>query len=68
MCALKLLFLLMLNALLNVAAFRRIINGTVTKIEDYPLMAAITDGEQLFCSAIILSDFWIATAAHCYDP
>jgi secreted trypsin-like serine protease len=62
-------FLLLLSFFNHVELYsRRIIDGIDADIEDFPMMAAITDGEMVLCSAIILSDSWIATAGHCYEP
>lgn len=58
------------NIISNVNPEARIIGGTTAKFKDFPFMALITfhnvkNGELEFCSASILSEDYLMTAAHC---
>lgn len=46
---------------------RRIIGGTVTKVNEYPWQVAIVKANktQPFCGGALIDDEWIMTAAHC---
>ncbi|KAJ8932956.1 hypothetical protein NQ314_014335, partial [Rhamnusium bicolor] len=43
----------------------RIVGGTATTIEEYPFIASLLRSNSHICGAVIISELWLITAAHC---
>ncbi|XP_053685779.1 venom serine protease-like [Sabethes cyaneus] len=48
----------------------RIVNGVQTKVNEFPMMAAMIDvkSRTIVCGAVIIADYYALTAAHCLLP
>lgn len=51
----------------NKTVDNRVVGGVGVEIEDYPYMAQFRMHTIAYCGAAILNEFYLVTAAHCFQ-